>query len=203
MKPVNENNIRKRVRDILEAESRAIGSVPVDGEFEKAVATLLECRGKVITTGMGKAGHVAQKIAGTLCSTGTQSCYLHPGEAAHGDLGLIGANDVMLVFSTSGKTREVVEMIHLARRLGLARIIAVTSHPESEIRTLSDIVLNMGEITEPCSLGLTPTASTAAMMAIGDALALVVMEHRGFTREDFGLRHHGGYLGKRSRISER
>lgn len=200
---MGKKNIGHRVREILEAEAGAISAIPVDGHFEAAVTALAECEGKVVTTGMGKAGHVAQKIAGTLCSTGTPACYLHPGDAAHGDLGLVCPNDVLVAFSTSGQTREVIELLQLVRRIGIRCVVAVTSHPESEVRGLSDIVLSMGDIKEPCSLGLTPTASTAAMMAIGDALALVVMEQRGFSREEYGLRHHGGYLGKKSRIPER
>jgi arabinose-5-phosphate isomerase len=201
-KLMGEKEIGKRVREILEAEAKAILDVPVDGQFPRAVATIARCTGKIITTGMGKAGHIAQKIAGTLCSTGTPACYLHPGDAAHGDLGLVCPNDIVLAFSTSGQTREVIELLQLVRRIGILCVISVTSHPDSQVRLLSDIVLGMGEIEEPWSLGLTPTASTAAMLAIGDALALLVMEARGFSREDYGLRHHGGYLGKKSRISE-
>ncbi|HBE04107.1 MAG TPA: capsule biosynthesis protein, partial [Spirochaetia bacterium] len=137
----------------------------------------------------------AQKLAGTLSSTGTPSVFLHPGESEHGDLGVITSSDLLMVFSNSGKTREIAEMIVLARRLGLKKVIAVTSHAESPIRSLSDIILDIGPISEPCPLGLTPTASTAAMLALGDALALITMEARGFTRKDYGLRHHGGYLG--------
>jgi arabinose-5-phosphate isomerase len=149
---------------------------------------------------MGKAGHVARKFASTLCSTGTPASYIHPGEAAHGDLGLIGAEDCLVAFSTSGKTREVLEMLELGRHIGLRTVIAVTSHPESELRGLSDIVLDMGVIEEPCPHGLTPSASIVAMLAISDALALTLMEVRGFGRHDFGLRHHGGYLGKVARL---
>jgi arabinose-5-phosphate isomerase len=199
---MSESNIGRRMREILAAEAKAISEVPVDGQFPAAVMAIADCRGKIITTGMGKAGHIAQKIAGTLCSTGTPACYLHPGDASHGDLGLVCPSDVMLAFSTSGQTREVIEVLQLVRRIGIRCVVSVTSHPDSEVRGLSDIVLSMGDIKEPCSLGLTPTASTAAMMAIGDALALVVMEQREFSREDYGLRHHGGYLGKKSRIPE-
>ena len=149
---------------------------------------------------MGKAGHVARKFAATLCSTGTPAAYIHPGEAAHGDLGLIGDEDCIVAFSTSGKTREVIEMLELGRHLGLKTVIGVTSHPESDLRNLSDIVIDMGDIQEPCPIALTPSASIAAMLAIGDALSLVLMELKGFTRGDFGKRHHGGYLGRRARL---
>ncbi len=193
-------DIEARVRKIFEAEAAAILSIPVNGEFERAIKTMRECHGNVLTTGMGKAGHVARKFAATLCSTGTPAAYIHPGEAAHGDLGLIGDEDCIVAFSTSGKTREVIEMLELGRHLGLKTVIGVTSHPESDLRNLSDIVIDMGDIQEPCPIALTPSASIAAMLAIGDALSLVLMELKGFTRGDFGKRHHGGYLGRRARL---
>ena len=192
-------NVRERVSAVLSAEAAAIASVPVTGDFERALDALQACRGKVLTTGMGKAGHVARKFAATLCSTGTPAAYVHPGEAAHGDLGLIGEQDCIVAFSTSGKTREVIEMLELGRQLGLSTVIGVTSHPDSELRDLSDVVIDMGVVREPCPLGLTPSASIAAMLAIGDALALVLMELKQVTAEDFGLRHHGGYLGRKAR----
>jgi len=148
---------------------------------------------------MGKAGNIARKVTGTLCSTGAPACFLHPGEAAHGDLGLVSPGDVLLAFSTSGRTREVLETIQLGRRLGVITVIAVTSHPDAPIRELADYVLELGEIEEPCHLGLTPTASTAAMLALGDALALCVMDKNKITKKDYGLRHHGGYLGEIAR----
>jgi len=192
-------NIRQRISAILAAEAAAIAAVQVTGEFERAVLALRDSAGKVLTTGIGKAGHVARKFASTLCSTGTPAAYLHPGEAAHGDLGLVGPEDCIVAFSTSGKTREVIEMIQLGRHIGLKTVIAVTSHPESELRDLCDIAVDMGVIAEPCPHGLTPSASIAVMLAIGDAIALTLMELKGFTRHDFGLRHHGGYLGRKAR----
>lgn len=188
-----------RMRAILEAEAAAIRAVEIDESFALAIGALEGCRGKIIATGMGKAGFVARKFAAVLCSTGTPAVYIHPGEAAHGDLGLIGPGDCILAFSTSGKTREVLALIGPGRQLGAATVIAVTAHPESDLRALSDIVLNMGDIREPCPLGLTPTASIAVMSAIGDALALVLMERKAITRQDYGLRHHGGYLGAKAR----
>ena len=187
--------LKQRILDILQSEARAIQQIPVNGGLERAILALLEIRGNLLTTGMGKAGHVARKVAATLCSTGTPAFYIHPGEAAHGDLGLIGPNDGMIAFSTSGKTREVLETLRQGRRLGLSLVVGVTSHPDSELRNLSDVVVDMGVIEEPCPLGLAPTASIAAMLAIGDAVALTLMEQKGFSREQFGLRHHGGYLG--------
>ena len=193
-------NIAERIATVLEAEASAIRAVRVTPEFEKALEALRDCPGKVLTAGMGKAGHIARKFASTLCSTGTPASYIHPGEAAHGDLGLIGSDDCLVVFSTSGKTREVLEMLELGRHIGLKTVIAITSHPESELRGLSDIVLDMGVIEEPCPHGLTPTASIVVMLAMSDAVAMALMELKGFTRHDFGLRHHGGYLGKRARL---
>lgn len=193
-------DIRQRVAEILSAEAAAIAAVPVGSEFERAVYALRDCAGKVLTTEMGKAGHVARKFASTLCSTGTPAFYIHPGEAAHGDLGLVGRDDCVVAFSNSGQTREVLEMLDLGRRLGLRTVIGITSHTDSELHRVSDIVIDMGHVEEPCPLGLTPSASTAVMLAISDALALVLMERKGVTRHDFGLRHHGGYLGSRARM---
>ncbi len=192
-------NVRDRMRAVLEAEAAAIRAVAVTDEFVRAVECLAVCPGKVLTTGIGKAGHIARKFAATLCSTATPADFIHPAEAAHGDLGLVGPNDAVVAFSTSGKSREVLELLEMARRLGVAQVIGVTSHPDSELRGLSDFVLDMGVIEEPCPLGLTPSASIAAMLAIGDAVALALMEVKGVTREQWGLRHHGGYLGRRAR----
>jgi arabinose-5-phosphate isomerase len=192
-------DIQSRISDILAAEAAAIAAVRVNAEFERAVLALRDAPGKVLTTGMGKAGHVARKCASTLCSTGTPASFVHPGEAAHGDLGLIGPSDAIVAFSTSGKTREVIEMLEFGRHVGLNTVIGITSHADSDLRALSDIVLDMGIIREPCPHGLTPSASTAVMLAISDALALTLMELKGFTRRDYGLRHHGGYLGRAAR----
>jgi arabinose-5-phosphate isomerase len=178
-------NIRDRMRAVLRAEAAAIAAIEVDDTFEQAVETLRSCSGKVLTT---------------LCSGATPTDFIHPAEAAHGDLGLVGREDVMIAFSTSGKSREVLELLELARHLGVATVIGVTSHPDSELRDMSDLVLNMGIIEEPCPLGMTPSASTAVMMAIGDAIALALMEAKGITLEEYGLRHHGGYLGRLARL---
>jgi arabinose-5-phosphate isomerase len=195
-------NIQKRIAEILAAEAAALAAIHVTPNFETAVLALRDSRGKVLTTGMGKAGHVARKFASTLCSTGTPAAYLHPGEAAHGDLGVIQPDDCIVAFSTSGKTREVIEMLRIGRHIGLGTVIGVTSHADSELRELSDIVVDMGTIAEPCALGLTPSASILVMMGISDAIALTLMELRGFTKNDFGLRHHGGYLGKKARADD-
>lgn len=194
-------NIRERAARVLEAEAAAILAVKVGPEFELAVAALRECQGTVLTTGMGKAGHIARKFAATLCSTGTPAIYVHPGEAAHGDLGVISDGDCMVAFSTSGKTLEVLESLRLGRQLGLATVIGITSHPDSELRDVCDILLDMGIVEEPCPIGLTPSASIAVMLAMSDALALVLLEIKGFDARGFGRRHHGGYLGDRTRAS--
>ena len=192
-------HVQERIRAVLKAEAEAILAVEVTNEFVAAVETLAACSGKVLTTGIGKAGHIARKFAATLCSTATPADFIHPAEAAHGDLGLVGHNDVMVAFSTSGKSREVLEILEMVRHLGVASVIGVTSHPDSELRGLSDLVLDMGVIEEPCPLGLTPSASMAVMLAISDAIALALLEVKGVTEEDWGLRHHGGYLGRRAR----
>jgi arabinose-5-phosphate isomerase len=194
-------DLQQRIKNILDREAEAIRAVKVTAEFPSAVMAMRDCQGKVLTTGMGKAGHVARKFAATLCSTGTPAAYVHPGEAAHGDLGLVDQKDCIVAFSTSGKTKEVLEMIELGRHLGLHTVIGITSHPDSDLRALSDIILDMGAIKEPCPLGMTPSSSIAVMLAIGDALALTLMEIKGITKHDFGLRHHGGYLGRKARTN--
>ena len=192
-------NIPDRMRAVLRSEADAIAAIEIDEIFVRAVTALQSCRGKVLATGIGKAGHIARKFTATLCSGATPATFIHPAEAAHGDLGLVGHEDIMVAFSTSGKSREVLEILQLARHLGVAMVIGITSHPDSELRDLSDLVLDMGEIEEPCPLGMTPSASTAVMLAISDAIALALMEAKGVTLEDYGLRHHGGYLGRAAR----
>ena len=192
-------DIKQRMQAVLRAEAEAINAIDVSRDFIAAVEVMVDCKGKILTTGIGKAGPIAKKFAATLCSTASPADFIHPAEAAHGDLGLVGPNDVMIAFSTSGKSREVIEILEMSRHLGVTTIIGVTSHPDSELRDYSDLVLDMGTIAEPCPLGLTPSASMAVMLAISDAIALALMEQKGVTREDYGLRHHGGYLGKAAR----
>jgi arabinose-5-phosphate isomerase len=193
-------DIQQRIRRILDAEAAAIKAIEVNGAYGEALAALESCKGKVVVTGIGKAGFMARKFAAVLCSTGTPAVYIHPAEAAHGDLGLLASDDVIVAFTTSGKTREVIELIELSRHMTTATVIGVTSHPETAFRKLCDVVLDMGVIEEPCPLGLTPSASIAVMGAISDALALVLMERKAITRRQYGLRHHGGYLGHKARL---
>ena len=192
-------DIKERMQSVLTAEAEAISAINISDDYVRAVEVMMGCKGKILTTGIGKAGHIAKKFAATLCSTATPADFIHPAEAAHGDPGLVGANDVMIAFSTSGKSREVLEILEMSRHLGVDKIIGVTSHLDSELRQHSDLILDMGTITEPCPLGLTPSASMAVMLAISDALALALLEQKGVTREDYGLRHHGGYLGRAAR----
>ena len=194
--------IERRVRAILDSEAEAIKAVSIDASYGKAVELIETCTGKIITTGMGKAGFVAHKFAAILSSTATPAVFIHPAEAAHGDLGMLAPGDCIVAFSTSGKTREVLEFIQLSRRMDIGSVVGITSHTDSGLRELSDVTINMGVIKEPCPLGMTPTASMAVMSAIGDALALVLMEKKSVTREQYGMRHHGGYLGRQARIVE-
>ena len=194
--------IERRVRAILDSEAEAIKAVSIDASYGKAVELIETCAGKIITTGMGKAGFVAHKFAAILSSTATPAVFIHPAEAAHGDLGMLAPGDCIVAFSTSGKTREVLEFIQLSRRMDIGSVVGITSHTDSGLRELSDVTINMGVIKEPCPLGMTPTASMAVMAAIGDALALVLMEKKSVTRVQYGMRHHGGYLGRQARIVE-
>lgn len=189
---------------ILEAESRAVASIPVVGDYERAVDLIVERvwrgGGKLITSGMGKAGQIAMNIATTFSSTGIPAVNLHPAEAQHGDLGVMQPNDVMLLISNSGKTNEIVELVDLARGLYAdVPLIVITGNPDSPLAAAADAVLPTGGAPEVCPLGLTPTTSTTMMTVIGDVLVVNVMKATGFTRADYARRHHGGYLGKAAR----
>lgn len=191
-------------RQILQSESEAVASLAerLDAEFCRAVQRLIECRGSVIVSGMGKAGLVGQKIAATLASTGTRAHFLHPAEAIHGDLGRIDGDDVVLMLSQSGETDEVVRILPSLAATGVP-VIAVTGRPTSSLGRAAEIVLALGELQEACTLGLAPSTSTTAMMALGDSLALVVSRMRGFGPEDFARFHPGGSLGRKlSRVEE-
>lgn len=189
----------EKIKKILNAEAEAIVSIPLDQESVKTVNEFIACKGKVFTTGIGKAGYVARKAASTFSTTGTPSVFLHPAESSHGDIGVISSDDILLAFSNSGKTREVIETIGFCRNLNIKKVISITAEKNCPVAEMSDIQLAIGKIIEPCPLGFTPSASTSAMIALSDALALVTMTERGFSKEDFAQRHHGGYLGVQSR----
>lgn len=188
------------MQDIIAKEAAAVQAINITDAFEQAVNILLNCRGKVMTTGIGKAGYIAHKFAATLCSTGTPSFFVHPAEAGHGDLGMLSEGDCIVAFSTSGKSNEVIELLQIAHNLGTDEVIGVTSHVDSPLRDLSHVILDMGpDIEEPCPLNITPSATIAVMLAISDALALTLMELKGFTAADYHARHHKGYLGSVTR----
>ena len=187
-----------RAAEVLRLEARTIAGVEsrLDESFSRAVDMLLECRGLVVVTGVGKAGLVGQKISATLASTGTPSLYLHPTEAMHGDLGRVRASDLLLAISNSGETAETNALIAPARKIG-ARVLAITGARDSTLARVSDCVLDIGDVVEACPLKLAPTASTSAMLALGDALAMVVLQERDFGREDYALFHPAGALGRK------
>lgn len=168
----------------------------LDSNFEKACMLALECKGRVIVTGMGKSGHIGNKIAATLASTGTPSFFVHPGEASHGDLGMFTPNDVVIALSNSGETSEVLSILPLIKRMK-APLISITGNPDSTLSRSADANLNVTISEEACPLGLAPTSSTTATLVIGDALAIALLEARGFSAEDFAFSHPGGSLGRR------
>jgi len=187
-----------RAREVVRLEAQAIAGLEerLDERFSAACEEVLGCEGHVVVSGMGKAGLVGQKISATLASTGTPSIFLHPGEALHGDLGRIRPQDVVLAMSNSGETDELNALVPAARRIG-AKVIALTGNGESTLAQRADAVLDYGAVEEACPMKLAPTASTTAMLAIGDALAMVVLSERGFDREDYALYHPSGSLGRR------
>jgi len=183
---------------VLDIESRAISDlVPrLDDNFAAACRLCLETKGRVVVTGMGKSGHIGGKIAATLASTGTPSFFMHPAEASHGDLGMITAQDTLLAVSYSGETDEVLTILPLVKRMG-AKLISMTGKPGSTLAKMADVHLDVSIGEEACPLNLAPTASTTATLAMGDALAVALLESRGFTAEDFALSHPSGSLGKK------
>ena len=186
---------QRKIKTILNNFTTAIANIVVSDEYSRAIDIINNCKGKIITTGMGKAGIAMQKFSCTLCSFGIPSCYLHPGEASHGDLGVISPQDIMFVASTSGKTREVLETIDQSRSINSQPIIGITSHPDSPLRSKIDVVLDMGIIEEAGEVKMAPTTSILIMLAITDSLALTISEENGFAKEAFGCFHHSGYLG--------
>ncbi|BAX58808.1 MULTISPECIES: arabinose 5-phosphate isomerase KdsD [Burkholderia cepacia complex] len=195
---INDNRALALARDVLDIEADAVRALrdQLDGDFIQAVALLLGCRGRVVVSGIGKSGHIARKIAATLASTGTPAFFVHPAEASHGDLGMVTSDDVFIGISYSGESEELVAILPLVKRIG-AKLIAITGRAESSLGTLADVNLNAAVSKEACPLNLAPTASTTAALALGDALAVAVLDARGFGSEDFARSHPGGALGRR------
>lgn len=194
----------EHLQELLEREIAGIRNIPMDGSLQAAVdlihKAVHEGDGTVIVSGVGKAGEVGTKIANTMCSTGTPAYFLKPLEAQHGDLGLVKKQDVLLLISNSGKTREILELIEQVSNLhGEMEIITITRNPESPLAEAGNVNLFTGPTEEICPLGLTPTVSTTVMTVIGDILVVALMERIGFTKEQYGLRHHSGYLGQKAR----
>ncbi len=183
---------------VLKTEAESITAlIPrLDGSFIQACEYMLACKGRVVVSGMGKSGHIGNKVAATLASTGTPAFFMHPGEASHGDLGMITNNDVVLAYSNSGETNELLTILPLLRRMGVP-MIALTGNPASTLAREASVHIDVSVEKEACPLGLAPTASTTAALAMSDALAISLLESRGFTAEDFALSHPGGSLGRR------
>ena len=195
-----QDNIKK----IIQLEVEAIQNIPINDSFESAVDIIKyqvhDLGGKVVVSGMGKAGQIGINIAQTLCSTGTPAVYLHPSEAQHGDLGILCKHDVLILLSNSGKTREISELIMLSRILQpKVKVISITGKIDSPLAIQSDVVLHTGDSEEICPLGLTPTISTTLMTVIGDIIVVELMKKIGFTKREYSKRHHSGYLGQKSK----
>ncbi len=195
------------IKDIIAREIEGIRNIPVDARIGNAIDLIFsevhEKGGKVVVSGLGKAGQIGHNIATTLSSTGTPAIFLHPTEAQHGDLGVIQPNDILFLISNSGKTKEIVELLPLARRLYPdIKSIGLTGHPEHELGTLVDVCLSTGYPKEVCPLGLTPTTSTTVMTVLGDIVVVALMKKIGFTKPAYAMRHHSGYLGQKSKSDE-
>lgn len=189
-----QNSALRTIR--LESEAVAAMSYNIDSSFDAACEILMSCSGRVVVIGMGKSGHVANKVAATLASTGTPAFFVHPGEASHGDIGMITENDVVLSISSSGATLEIVALLPLIKRLGIP-LITMTGDNESPLAAAAAVNLNIGVEREACPLNLAPTTSTTVSLVLGDALAIALLESRGFTAEDFAFSHPGGALGRK------
>jgi arabinose-5-phosphate isomerase len=199
-----QSEILNEIAGLLKQESEAIQNIPVTDSFIKAVDLIYQKvhkeGGKVIASGMGKAGQIAENIATTFSSTGTPAVFIHPSEAQHGDLGVIRENDVLLVLSNSGKTREILELVELTHNLyNNLPLIVITGNPDGELPKIAEVSIFTGNPREVCPLGLTPTTSTTTMTVIGDILVVLEMKKIGFSNADYAKRHHGGYLGQKSR----
>ena len=191
-------NFKQLAKNVIEIEQQAIAELVqyIDDSFELACQLMFHCKGRVIVIGMGKSGHIGGKIAATLASTGTPAFFVHPGEASHGDLGMITSNDVVLTISNSGETSEVLAIIPVIKRIG-AKLISMTGNADSTLAKLADTHICIKVSTEACPLGLAPTSSTTATLVMGDALAVALLNARDFTANDFALSHPGGSLGRR------
>jgi len=196
--PPSNEHLLVLARQVLDIEADALRalSTRLDSGFTAAVQLILACRGRVVVSGMGKSGHIGSKIAATLASTGTPAFFMHPGEASHGDLGMIAPDDVVLALSNSGESNEIVSIVPLIKRRG-AKLIAMTGNPGSTMAREADVHLNAAVDKEACPLNLAPTASTTAALALGDALAVALLDARGFSADDFARTHPGGSLGRR------
>ncbi len=194
----SSNHFIESALQVLEIEQQAINDLKpyINEAFSQACERILSCEGKVVVTGMGKSGHIANKIAATMASTGTPAFYMHPGEAGHGDLGMLAKQDVLIAISNSGETDEILSLLPVVKRLGI-NIIAMSGNPNSKLAEYSDIHLCIKVNKEACPLGLAPTSSTTATLAMGDALAIALLEARGFSSDDFALSHPQGALGRR------
>ncbi len=197
-KPRPAVDVRTLARRVIEIEANAVAALAarIDESFTRACQLILDCAGRVVVTGMGKSGHIGGKIAATLASTGTPAFFVHPGEASHGDLGMVTRTDLVLAVSNSGETAEIITILPLLKRLGV-HLITLTGNPGSTLAEAASVVLDIRVPEEACPLNLAPTASTTAALAMGDALAVALLQSRGFTREDFALAHPGGALGRR------
>ncbi|WP_298773599.1 KpsF/GutQ family sugar-phosphate isomerase [uncultured Shewanella sp.] len=196
---VDESKLRQWGKNVIQIEQQALENLYqyVDSiEFAQACQLMFDCKGKIIVMGMGKSGHIGNKISATLASTGTPAFFVHPGEASHGDLGVLGQNDVILAISNSGESDEILTLLPVIKRLGLP-LIAVTGNPHSNMAKLSQLHLCIQVPEEACPLGLAPTSSTTATLVMGDALAVALLQARGFTQDDFALSHPGGSLGRK------
>ncbi|MGB7950413.1 MAG: KpsF/GutQ family sugar-phosphate isomerase [Candidatus Binatia bacterium] len=195
---MNRTTILERAKAVLDIEAKGIVSLAdrLGDNFLHAVELLYNCRGKVVVTGLGKSGLICRKIAATFASTGTAAFFLHAGDANHGDMGMIVEGDVVLAVSNSGETEEILTLLPILKRIGV-KLIAMTGNHGSTLSLAADVVLDAGVAEEACPLGLSPTASTTAALALGDALAVILLERKGFKEEDFALRHPGGILGRR------
>jgi arabinose-5-phosphate isomerase len=200
----DDQALRELALKVITTEAQAVAALAerIDHNFVAACRLMLDCRGRVIVTGMGKSGHIGGKIASTLASTGTPAFFVHPGEASHGDLGMITGKDVVLALSNSGESTEILTILPLLKRLRVP-LIAMTGNPESTLARQAEVHIDTGVVEEACPLGLAPTSSTTAALAMGDALAVALLEARGFSREDFAFSHPGGSLGRRLLIRVR